>query len=109
MDGTEGSAVAGLRRCHVQSLRGTPRPVWNPDIEQPIDFLAGWQEFDADGRYDNAFKVQWEQFLRHVVRDEPWAFGLMEGAKGVQLAEAGAQSWREGRWVPLETLNTPGA
>jgi predicted dehydrogenase len=104
IDGTRGSAVAGLRRCMVQGLAQTPRPVWNPDVAQPTDFCAGWQEFDADGEYDNAFKVQWEMFLRHVVSDEPWEFGLLEGAKGVQLAEAGERSCREGRWVELERL-----
>lgn len=104
VDGTAGSAVAGLRRCFVQSLADTPRPVWNPDIAQPIDFHAGWTEHDSDTAYDNAFKVQWESFLRHVARGEPWEFGLLEGAKGVQLAEAGARSWREGRWVDLEPL-----
>lgn len=104
VDGTEGSAVAGLRRCFVQGIADTPRPVWNPDVEQPIDYVGGWDEFDADGVYDNAFKVQWEMFLRHVVCDEPWAFGMLEGAKGVQLAEAGAQSWKDGRWVDLAPL-----
>lgn len=104
VDGTEGSAVAGLRKCFTQSLADTPRPVWNPDIAQPIDFFAGWNEFDAAGAYDNAFKVQWEMFLRHVVCGDPWPFGLLEGARGVQLAEAGACSWREGRWVDLEPL-----
>ena len=104
VDGTEGSAVAGLRRCFVQGIADTPRPVWNPDVEQPIDYIGGWDEFDADGVYDNAFKVQWEMFLRHVVCDEPWAFGMLEGAKGVQLAEAGAQSWKDGRWVDLAPL-----
>ncbi|MCC7390654.1 MAG: Gfo/Idh/MocA family oxidoreductase [Phycisphaerales bacterium] len=104
VDGAAGSAVAGLRRCFVQPLAETPRPVWNPDIPQPIDFRAGWREYDAEGVYDNAFKVQWEMFLRHVACGEPWAFGLLEGAKGVQLAEAGAQSWREGRWIDLGPL-----
>lgn len=106
VDGTEGSAVAGLRRCVTQSLGETPRPVWNPDLAQPIDFNAGWTEFDADGAYDNAFKAQWEMFLRHVARDEPWSFGMLEGAKGVQLAEAGERSWREGRWVDLEPIGS---
>ena len=104
VDGTRGSAVAGLRRCWTQSLGDTPRPVWNPDIAQPIDFFDGWREYDAVGEYDNAFKVQWEMFLRHVARDAPWHYGLLEGAKGVQLAEAGDRSWREGRWVELGPL-----
>ncbi|MBK7405251.1 MAG: Gfo/Idh/MocA family oxidoreductase [Phycisphaerales bacterium] len=104
VDGTLGSAVAGLRRCFTQRLAETPRPVWNPDIPQPIDFCAAWTEFDGAGEYDNAFKVQWELFLRHVACDEPWPFGLLEGAKGVQLAEAGERSGREHRWIDLESL-----
>lgn len=104
VDGTDGSAVAGLRQCRVQSITETPRPVWNPDLDQPIDFHDGWQRYDDGQDHDNAFKVQWEMFLQHVALDEPWRHGLLEGAKGVQLAEAGQQSWRERRWIDLEDL-----
>ncbi len=104
VDGTHGSAVVGLRRCRVQSLGTTPKPVWNPDVPQPIDFYEGWQEVPDATVYDNAFKIQWELFLRHVVLDEPYRFDLMEGAKGVQLAEAGLRSWEERRWIELGDL-----
>ncbi len=104
VDGTLGSAVVGLRKCWVQSLGTTPKPVWNPDIPQPIDFFAGWQEVPDATVYDNAFKIQWELFLRHVALDEPFPYDLMEGAKGVQLAEAGLRSWEERRWIELESL-----
>ncbi|NLT71885.1 MAG: Gfo/Idh/MocA family oxidoreductase [Verrucomicrobiaceae bacterium] len=104
VDGTLGSAVVGLRRCRVQSLGTTPKPVWNPDVPQPIDFYEGWQEVPDATTYDNAFKIQWELFLRHVVLDEPYRFDLMEGAKGVQLAEAGLRSWEERRWIELGEL-----
>ncbi len=104
VDGTKGSAVAGLRKCRAQSLGLTPKPVWNPDIEQPIDFYEGWPEVPDAMFYDNAFKIQWEHFLRHVALDEAWRHDLMEGAKGVQLAEAGMESWRSRRWVDLEPL-----
>jgi len=104
VDGTHGSAQVGLRECRVQPLGATPKPVWNPDIPQPIDFYAGWQEVPEATHYDNAFKIQWELFLRHVVLDEPFPYTLREGAKGVQLAEAGLRSWRERRWVELESL-----
>jgi predicted dehydrogenase len=103
VDGTMGSAVAGLRRCLVQSYEKTPKPVWNPDIPQPINFFDGWEEV-PDGNYDNAFKVQWEMFLRHVVGEGPFRWGLLEGAKGVQLAELGIQSWRERRFVDVPAL-----
>lgn len=104
VDGTLGSAVATLRDCRIQPLAATPRPVWNPDLPQPIDFYAGWQPMPDACTYDNAFKVQWEQFLRHVALDDPFPWTLREGAKGVQLAELGMTSWRERRWVDVPEL-----
>ncbi len=103
VDGTRGSAVAGLRRCLVQSYGKTPKPVWNPDIPQPIDFFEGWQEVPGDD-YDNAFKVQWEMFLRHVAGEGPFRWGLLEGARGVQLAELGLKSWRQKKWLDVPKL-----
>jgi len=103
VDGTHGSAVAGLRRCLVQSRDDTPKPVWNPDIAQPIDFFAGWKEV-PDERYDNAFKVQWEAFLRHVAGEGGFRWGLLEGAKGVQLAELGLKSWAQRKWLEVPKL-----
>lgn len=105
VDGTKGSAVAGLRRCLVQHDSFTPKPVWNPDIEQPIDFYAGWEEMPDNLVYDNAFKAEWELFLKHVVKDAPFKWNLLEGAKGVQLAEAGIESWRERKWVEIAELS----
>lgn len=104
VDGSRGSAVAGLRNCVSQQYNNTPRPVWNPDIEQPINFYQGWSEVPTQRPLDNAFKMQWELFLRHVVLDEPFPWNLREAAKGVQLAEAGVQSWKQRRWVSLEPL-----
>jgi predicted dehydrogenase len=104
VDGTRGSAVVGLRKCWVQAYGATPRPVWNPDVDNPINFFSGWQETPDQQAYDNAFKVQWELFLRHVVLDEPFRWGLLEGAKGVQLAEKGVESWHKRAWVNLPAL-----
>lgn len=104
VDGTHGSAVAGLRDCYTQHYGNTPRPVWNPDIEQPIDFFAGWSRVPEQEAFGNAFKNQWEQFLRHVVRDEPFPWNLLEGAKGVQLAEKGQESWQRRCWVDVPEL-----
>jgi predicted dehydrogenase len=103
VDGTKGSAVAGLRGCKIQSYADTPKPVWNPDIPQPIDFYAGWQEVPDEG-YDNAFKVQWELFLKHVAGEGPFRWGLLEGAKGVQLAELGLKSWKQRKWIDIPKL-----
>ena len=104
VDGIKGSAVAGLREVVVQHASETPKPVWNPDIPQPIDFFGGWQKVPNNINYDNAFKIQWEMFLRHVALDEPFRYTLREGAKGVQLAELGMQSWKEKRWVDVPAL-----
>jgi predicted dehydrogenase len=103
VDGTQGSAVAGLRRCFSQAYENTPKPVWNPDIPQPINFFDGWQEV-PDGSYDNAFKVQWELFLRHVAGEGGFRWNLLEGAKGVQLAELGLKSWKQKKWLDVPKL-----
>jgi predicted dehydrogenase len=104
VDGTHGSAVAGLTRCFTQARINTPRPVWNPDEPQTMDFYAQWAEVPDNVTYDNGFKIQWEDFIRHVVADTPWKHDLMEGAKGVQLAELGLQSWAERRWIDVPEL-----
>ena len=104
VDGTNGSAVAGLRDCVAQHHGATPRPVWNPDIDSPINFYDNWSRVPAQQVFDNAFKVQWETFLRHVVKDEPWRYSLLEGAKGVQLAEKGLESWAKRAWVDVPEL-----
>ncbi|MBV9039094.1 MAG: Gfo/Idh/MocA family oxidoreductase [Acidobacteriaceae bacterium] len=106
VDGTKGTAVAGLRDCWIQHYGATPRPIWNPDIPQPINFFDGWQKVPEQDSFDNAFKRQWELFLRHIVKDEPFRWNLVEGAKGVQLAEAGLRSWRERCWVSVDALKT---
>jgi predicted dehydrogenase len=108
LDGTLGSAIAGLRDCKVQSRATTPMPVWNPDIPSPIDFRAGWEDVPDNTVFENAFKVQWEMFLKFVVGGEadfPW--DLLEGAKGVQLAELAQQSVDERRWIDVPELEIP--
>ncbi len=104
VDGTNGSAVAGLTDCVIQPRQGTPRPVWNPDQKQTIDFYDTWQPVPDNAVFDNGFKVQWESFIRHVVEDTPYNHGLIEGAKGVQLVECAMQSWRERRWVDVPAI-----
>ncbi len=104
VDGTKGSAVAGLRGCRIQSDAMTPKPVWNPDIDSPIDYFANWSEVPSNMIYDNAFKVQWELFLRHVALGEPFPWTLREGAKGVQLAELGLESWKQRKWLDVKPL-----
>lgn len=104
VDGTKGSAVAGLRHCWIQPYGATPRPTWNPDVDNPINFYDGWQQMPHQQTFDNAFKAQWELFLRHIVKDEPFPWTLLEGAKGVQLAEKGIESWTKRAWVNIPDL-----
>jgi predicted dehydrogenase len=109
VDGTEGSAIAGLRGCKTQHRVNTPKPTWNPDIENPFDFYADWTPVPDNGEFDNAFKYQWEMFLRHVAIGTPYVFDFYEGAKGVQLAELGLKSWAEQRWLDVPALPRVGA
>jgi predicted dehydrogenase len=104
VDGTRGTAVAGLRNCWVQSYGATPRPVWNPDVESPLNYFDDWQKLPNQESYDNAFKRQWELFLLHVVKGQPFPWDLLEGAKGVQLAELGMESWRRRAWMDVPAL-----
>ena len=104
VDGTKGSAVAGLRDCIAQHESATPRCTWNPDIDSPIKYMEGWTRVPDWQLFDNAFKVQWELFLRHVVLGDPFPWDLREGAKGVQLAELGLESWTKRAWVDVPEL-----
>ena len=97
VDGTQGSAVAGLHGCRVQHRAGTPMPVWNPDLIEPTDFRSQWQEVPDNRSFENGFKVQWEEFIRAVVAGRPYEFDLLAGARGVQLAELGLASSAQGR------------
>jgi predicted dehydrogenase len=104
VDGTHGSAVAGLSDCVIQARQATPRPVWNPDEKRTHDFYADWQKLPENNSYDNGFKEQWEMFIRHVSEDAPYKYTLLEGVKGVQLAECALQSWRERRWIDVASI-----
>jgi predicted dehydrogenase len=104
VDGTLGSAVAGLRECRVQSRAMTPRPVWNPDLATPEDFPAQWAVVPDNAEFDNGFKAQWELFLTHVYRGTPFRYDLLAGARGVQLAELAVESSRTGRRVGVPPL-----
>ena len=105
VDGTKGSAVAGLRNCYIQHYGSTPRPVWNPDIVQETSYLEDWAAVPDQEEYTNAFRAQWEYFLRHVVIDDPFPWNLLEGAKGVQLSECATRSWQERKWIDVPPLD----
>ncbi|SDP33866.1 Predicted dehydrogenase [Actinopolyspora xinjiangensis] len=104
VDGTEGSAVAGLRGCRVQHRSMTPKPVWNPDLPTGERFREQWSQVPDNEEFENGFKAQWERFLHDVLRDRPHPYDFFAGARGIQLAEAGLRSSRDGQRVPLESL-----
>ena len=104
VDGEEGSAVAGLRECRVQNRSTTPRAVWNPDAEDANHYLECWQSVQADETYENAFKIQWEMFLRHVLQDAPFPHDFVQAARGVQFVDAGLRSSRERKWQDVPPL-----
>ena len=104
VDGTEGSAIAGLRDCKVQHRATTPKPVWNPDLPVTEPFRDQWQQVPDNEDFDNGFKVQWEEFLRSVVDGTTFPYDFLAGAKGVQLAELGLKSWQEGRKLEVPEL-----
>jgi predicted dehydrogenase len=104
VDGTRGSAVAGLRDCWIQPYATTPRPVWSPDVPSALNYFDTWQKVPEQTTFENPFKRQWELFLRHVVKDELFPWDLYEGAKGVQLAEKGLESWQKRCWIDLPPL-----
>ncbi len=104
VDGTRGSAVCGLRDCLVQAADDAPYVTWNPDVASPIEHQDSWTPVFKDQVFGNAFRAQWEAFLRHVLADEPFPWNLLEGAKGVQLAEKGLESWKQRAWVDIPEL-----
>jgi predicted dehydrogenase len=107
VDGTHGSAVAGLFGCKIQPRNATPKPVWNPDLADAHDYGQDWIPVPDNDEFENGFKVQWEQFIRHVVADTPHEFDFLAGARGVRLAEAGLRSSRTGTRVELPELTVP--
>jgi len=105
IDGTDGSAVAGLRECVFQHRAGTPKPVWNPDLPSGEAFLDQWQPVPDNAELGNGFKAEWELFLAHVVSGAPFPYDLLAGARGVQLAELGMASARDGRRMAVPELS----
>jgi predicted dehydrogenase len=104
VDGDQGSAVAGLRECEVQMRAATPFAQWNPDTPDPNQYLKGWQKVLTTDKYENAFKIQWEMFLRHVLEDAPFPHGFLQAARGIQVVEAGLRSWKERNWQDISQL-----
>ncbi len=107
VDGTLGSAVVGLFGCKIQPRNATPKPVWNPDLAETHDYATDWLEVPDNDVFENGFKTQWEEFIRHVVEDGPNEFDLLSGARGVQLAEQGLVSSATRRRIDLPLVTLP--
>lgn len=101
VDGTDGSAIAGLAGCWTQRKENTPRGAWSLDVAEPVDFYRDWQRVPETSPYKNAFRIQWELFIKHLYGEGDFPWDLRSGAQGVQFAEASCQSWHERRWVDL--------
>jgi predicted dehydrogenase len=106
VDGTQGSAVAGLHHCVAQHRTATPKPVWNPDLVETEPFREQWLPVPDNGEFANGFKVQWEQFIRFVENDGEHPYDFLAGARGVRLAEAGLASSAQGRRIELKALSS---
>ena len=104
VDGEKGSAVCGLRDVWIQHYGNTPRPTWNPDIPQPINFFEGWSKVPDQEIYFNAFQLPPKLSRRRPVLPYPSPFRPLRGAKGVQFAELGLKSWAERKWVTVDPL-----
>ncbi|NQX36983.1 Gfo/Idh/MocA family oxidoreductase [Herbiconiux sp. VKM Ac-2851] len=106
VDGTLGSAVAGLFGCKVQPRVNTPKPVWNPDLPTDQDFPSQWTQIPDNQEFTNGFRAQWEQFLQDVAAGRPHPYDLAAGVRGLQLVDAGLQSSNEGRRVEIQAVSS---
>jgi predicted dehydrogenase len=106
VDGTHGSAVAGLFGCRIQSRVSTPMPVWNPDLPTTEDFRSQWEQIPDNAEFANGFRAQWEQFLSDVDAGRPHSYDLAAGVRGLQLADAGLKSSAEGRRVAIDRFSS---
>jgi predicted dehydrogenase len=105
VDGTEGSAVAGLTHCRTQSMANTTHAQWSRDGAPPLDYARDWELMPHEPPYPNPYRVQWEQFLRHVAVDAPFPWDMAAGVQTLQYAAGCMQSWSERRWVDLSPLS----
>jgi len=106
VDGTHGSAVAGLFGCRIQHRVQTPMPVWNPDLPTTEDFRSQWEQIPDNDEFTNGFRAQWEQFLTDVDAERPHSYDLAAGVRGLQLAAAGLESSTSGRRVAVDWFSS---
>src|SRR3954447_24557603 len=106
VDGTHGSAVAGLFGCRIQPRNATPKPVWNPDVPDTHDYSGDWLRVPDNDPVENGFKMQWEQFITDVDAGRPHPYDLAAGVRGLQLVEAGLASSAEGRRVEIDPVTS---
>lgn len=107
VDGIDGSAVAGLFDCRIQPRTATPRPVWNPDLRETVDYRSLWLDVPDNEAFDNGFRAQWEDFITDVDAGRQHPYDFMAGVRGLRLVEASLESSRDGRRVELEPVSLP--
>jgi predicted dehydrogenase len=104
IDGSLASAVAGPFGCWTQRLAEAPGGAISAALPQGGSFFDGWTAAPVNATAVNSYRAGWELFLRHVAEDGPFPYSLLQGAKGVQLAQAAYLSKAERRWVNLPPL-----
>jgi predicted dehydrogenase len=102
IDGTKGSAIAGLHRCYTTTNAQTPKTShFSVTNDLAIDYRAHWTEVVDPGPFKNPYRIGWENFLRHVVAGAPMQADFAAGLRDVEFAEACYRSMKEEKWVSL--------
>ena len=102
IDGTQGSANAGLHRCYVQTGAQTPHTAhFSVATDLNIDYRVKWTEVHDGVSPTNPYRVGWENFLRHVGTGAPMPADLAAGIRDVQFAQACYQSMKDAKWIDL--------
>jgi predicted dehydrogenase len=101
VDGTEGSAFATAHGCWTQSLEDTPLPRLDTVNGQTMNLFETWDEAPDAEPFQHSFRYGWELYLRHVMEDGPFPFGLEQGVKAIQLVDAAYRSAEERRAIDI--------
>ena len=79
-------------------------PVWNPDLPDPIDYLAQWTDVPDNRSSTTGSRSSGSCSSSTRRQGRPFRWDLAEGAKGVQLAGLAMQSSAEGRRIDVPPL-----
>ena len=104
VDGTDGSAVAGLRECRIQPAVATPARSGTRTCPDPIDHRAAWRRCPRSTARERLQACSGSTSCATSCSTSRSRGTSSRAARGVQLAELGEQSWRERRWVDVPEL-----